>query len=148
MARGGDDVQGGTGPRGNGRGKPSPHTGFIKELRQEKPNAKPLNPKDALSGTDISAAYPFYQQCRPTPAMLRSRRLIDILSRPTKEIEGLSLKPRIKDGEVMDTAFLASMALLGVCIAADIAFGRTTGGERLDGLKTEYFEIANRTPPL
>jgi hypothetical protein len=45
---------------------------------------------------------------------------------------------------VTDTAFLAAMALLGVCTSADIAFDGTTGGERLDGLVAEYHEIAAR----
>ena len=47
----------------------------------------------------------------------------------------------------MDTTFLASMALLGGCIAANNAFGGTTGGERLDGLVAEYRAIAARTHP-
>ena len=34
-----------------------------------------------------------------------------------------------------------------VCIAANDAFGRTTGGERLEGLVAEYDELAARSLP-
>jgi len=61
--------------------------------------------------------------------------------------EGLLLKPRIKDGEAMDTAFLASMALLGGCIAANDALGGTAGGKRLEGLVAEYDKLAARSLP-
>jgi hypothetical protein len=37
------------------------------------------------------------------------------------------------------------MALLVGCIAANDALGRTTGGERLEGLVAEYNEIVGRT---
>jgi hypothetical protein len=122
---------------------------FIKGLRQGSPNAKPLNPKDAISGTDVSAAYVFYQQlsfdaCHPSLTALLDRHVIATAENAVAE---LSFRPRIKDWEVMDTAFLAAMALLGVCISANTAFGGTTGGERLDGLVAEYHEIAARTLP-
>ena len=121
---------------------------FIKELRKESPNAKPLKPKDAISGTDVGAAYVFYQQLsfdagHPSVTAL-NRHIVEAAG---NAVEGLSFKPRIKDGEVMDTAFLTAMALLGVCISANITFGRTTGGERLEGLVAEYHEIAARTLP-
>jgi hypothetical protein len=121
---------------------------FIKGLRQESPNAKPLKPKDAISGTDVSAAYVFYQQLSfdaGHPSLTALNR--HVVETTENKIAGLSLKPRIKDGEVMDTAFLASMALLGGCIAANNAFGGTTGGERLEGLVADYQEIAARTHP-
>ena len=65
----------------------------------------------------------------------------------TEEIVGLSLKPRIKDGEVIDTAFLAAMALLTCCMVANETFGRTTGGERLEELVAEYHELVAQTHP-
>ena len=121
--------------------------GVHQRSRQESPNAKPLKPKDAISGTEISAAYVFYQQLsfdagHPSITALKRH----VVESRGKRV-GLSLKPQIKDGEVMDTAFLAAMALLGVCIAANDAFGGTTGGERLEGLVAEYNEIAARPPP-
>jgi Family of unknown function (DUF5677) len=121
---------------------------FIKELRQENPNAKALNPKNAISGTDIRAAYPFYQQLSSDAAHPSVKALNrHIVETAKNEIVGLSLKSQIKDGEVMDTAFLTAMALLGVCIWANIAFDGTTGGERLDGLIAEYREIEARPLP-
>jgi hypothetical protein len=39
------------------------------------------------------------------------------------------------------------MAMLTCCIAANEAFGRTTGGERLEELVAEYNEIATQTHP-
>jgi hypothetical protein len=120
---------------------------FIKELRKESPNEKPLKPKDATSGTDVGA-YVHYQQLsfdagHPSVTAL-NRHIVEAAG---NAVEGLSFKPRIKDGEVMDTAFLTAMALLGVCISANIAFGGTTGGERLEELVAEYHEIAARTLP-
>jgi hypothetical protein len=47
----------------------------------------------------------------------------------------------------MDTAYLASLALLIVCIAANDALGKTTGGAQLDQLVAEYNDIAARTLP-
>ena len=121
---------------------------FIKELHQESPNATPLKPKDAISGTDVGAAYLYYQQLsfdagHPSVTAL-NRHIVEAAG---NAVEGLSFKPRIKDGEVMDTAFLTATALLGVCNRANITFGGTTGGERLEGLVAEYHEIAARTHP-
>ena len=112
---------------------------------QKSPNAKPLTPRAAISGSEIRDAYVFYKQLsfdagHPSITALK-RHFIESTGN-----EGLSLKPQIKDGEVMDTAFLASMALLGGCIAAN-AFGGTTGGEGLEGLVAEYNEIAARPLP-
>jgi hypothetical protein len=119
---------------------------FVKELRRENPNAKPISPKEAISGTDIGGAYAFYQLLssdagHPSLTALH-RHIVEVAG---NVIEGLSLKPRIKEGEIMDTAFLTSMALLGACVAANTAFGETRGGERLDALKAEYLELAART---
>jgi hypothetical protein len=108
------------------------------------PSAKPLNLRAAISGTEIRDAYVFYKQLSfdaGHPSITALKRHFG----ESAETGGLSLKPRIKDGEVMDTAFLASMALLGSCIAVNDAFGRTTGGEHLDGLVAEYQEIVART---
>jgi hypothetical protein len=121
---------------------------FIKELRQENPNAKALNPKNAISGTDIGAAYPFYQRLSSDAAHPSVKALNrHIVETAKNEIVGLSLKPQIEDGEVIDTALLAAMALLTCCRVANETFGRTTGGERLEGLVAEYNEIAARTHP-
>jgi Family of unknown function (DUF5677) len=57
------------------------------------------------------------------------------------------IKPRIKDGKVMDTVYLAAMALLGVCISANTTLGGTSGGEPLARLFAEYHEIAAQTLP-
>lgn len=121
---------------------------FIKGLRHESPNAKPLKPKDAISGTDVSAAYAYYQELsfdagHPSITALNRH----VVETTENEIVGLSLRPRIKDGEAMDTAFLTAVALLGVCISANKAFDGTTGGKRLEGLVAKYHEIAARTFP-
>ena len=113
---------------------------------QKSPNAKPLTPRAAISGSEIRDAYVFYKQLsfdagHPSITALK-RHFIESTGN-----EGLSLKPQIKDGEVMDTAFLASMALLGGCIAANNAFGGTTVGERLEELVAEYHKITARTLP-
>ena len=121
---------------------------FIKGLRQESSNAKPLKPKDAISGTDVSAAYAYYQELSfdaGHPSITALNRYV--VETTENEIVGLSLRPRIKDGEAMDTAFLAAVALLGVCISANKAFDGTTGGKRLEELVAEYYEIATRTFP-
>ena len=107
---------------------------FVKELRQESPNARRLKPKDAISGTDVGGAYAFYQQLSSDAGHPSVTALNRHAVETENEIVGLSLKPQIKDGEVMDTVFLAAMALLGVCISADNAFDRTTGGKRLEEL--------------
>jgi hypothetical protein len=117
---------------------------IVKQVRQESPNAAPLKPQKVISSTDISSASVLYQKlssdaAHPSLTALK-RHLVQ-----SAGTEGLLLKPRIKDGEVMDTVFLASMALLGGCIAANDAFGQTTGGERLEGLVAEYHEIVART---
>ena len=57
------------------------------------------------------------------------------------------LKPQLKDGEAMDTAYLASVALLWSCIVANEALGGTPGGEQLEELVAEYREILARTHP-
>jgi hypothetical protein len=119
---------------------------IVKQVRQESPIAAPLKPQKVISGTDISSASVLYQKLSSDAAhpSLTALKRHFVQNAGT---EGLLLKPRIKDGEVMDTAFLASMALLGGCIAANDAFGRTAGGERLEGLVAEYHEIVARTLP-
>jgi hypothetical protein len=111
--------------------------------RQKNPKAKKLlSPKGAISGTDIKDAYVFYKQL----SFDAGHPSITALNRHcVKSAKTLSLKPRLKDQEATDTAFLASMALLGGCIAADNAFDGTAGGERLERLVAEYHEIAART---
>ena len=47
----------------------------------------------------------------------------------------------------MDTAYLASVALLWSCIVANEALGGTPGGEQLEELVAEYREILARTHP-
>jgi Family of unknown function (DUF5677) len=119
---------------------------IVKQVRQESPNAAPLKPQKVISGTDISSASVLYQKLSSDAAhpSLTALKRHFVQSAGT---EGLLLKPRIKDGEVMDTAFLASMALLGGCIAANDALGGTAGGERLEGLVAEYNETVARTLP-
>jgi hypothetical protein len=119
---------------------------IVKQVRQESPNAAPLKPQKVISGTDISSASVLYQKLSSDAAhpSLTALKRHFVQSAGT---EGLLLKPRIKDGEVMDTAFLASMALLGGCIAANDALGGTAGGERLEGLVAEYDKLAARSLP-
>lgn len=109
---------------------------------QKSPSAKPLNLKAAISLTDMRSAYVFYKQL----SFDAGHPSITALKRHLDESAGLSLKPRIKDGEVKDTAVLASMALLGGCTAANEAFGRTIGGQCLDGLVVEYHEFVRTHP--
>jgi hypothetical protein len=108
---------------------------------------RPLTLKATISGTEIRDAYVFYKQLsfdagHPSITALK-RHFVE-----SDGNEGFSLEPQLKDDEAMDTAFLASMALLGGCIAANDAFGRTAGGEQLEGLVAEYHEIAARTHPV
>ena len=101
---------------------------IVKRVRQESPNATPLKPQKVISGTDISSASVIYQKLSSDAA----HPSITALKRHFVESTGtgcFSLKRQVKDGEVMDTAVLASMALLICCIAANDTFGRTTGGE-------------------
>jgi Family of unknown function (DUF5677) len=80
---------------------------FVKGLRQESPTAKPLKPKGAISGTDVSAAYAFYQQLSfdaVHPSLTALNR--HVVATAGNAVAGLSLKPRIEAAEVMDTAYL------------------------------------------
>jgi hypothetical protein len=111
---------------------------------QNSPDAKPLTPRGAISGAEIRDIYVFYKQLsfdagHPSITALKRHYV--------KSAEEFSLTPRLMDGEEEGTAGLASLALLIVCIAANDAFGRTTGGEQLDELVAEYNEIVARTPP-
>ena len=121
---------------------------FIKGLRQEARTRSRSSQKTPSPGPDVSAAYAYYQElvvrCRPS---FDHSAQSDVVETTENEIVGLSLRPRIKDGEAMDTAFLAAVALLGVCISANKAFDGTTGGKRLEELVAEYYEIATRTFP-
>jgi hypothetical protein len=113
----------------------------IKRSNKKNPNATPLKAQGVISGTDISYASIFYQQLSSDSA----HPSVTALNRHFNEdAGGLSIKPRIKDGEMMNTAFLASKALLYACISANTAFGKTTAGERLDGLVAEHNEIEAR----
>jgi hypothetical protein len=117
---------------------------IAEELLLKSRGEKHLSPKSAISGTEIERAYIYYKQLSVDAA----HPSITALNRHLVETEGnevLRLKPRIKDGEAMNTAFLASMALLGGCIAANTAFGGRGEGGRLEGLIAEYHEIAART---
>jgi hypothetical protein len=110
---------------------------------QDSPKATPLKPQKVISDTEISSGSVIYQMlssdaAHPSITALRRHRVESTGTR------GISLKPPIKAGEAMETAVLASIALLIVCPAANDAFGRTTGGERLDGLVAEYDELAAR----
>jgi hypothetical protein len=140
------DAQRATVPRGLGWGRPVSHTAGRKAGAPRKPNASPLKPQNVISGTDLSSASVIYQKLSSDAAhpsiTAFKQHFVDIAG-----TRGLSLKPRIKDGEVMNTAFLASMALLGGCIAANNAFGGTTVGERLEELVAEYHKITARTLP-
>ena len=105
---------------------------IVKRARARNPNAKPLKPQDVISDTDIRAASVFYQKLSSDAA----HPSITALSRHLVESEGnevLCLKPRIKDGEVLDTAYFASLALLLACIAANDALGKTIGGSGSTG---------------
>jgi hypothetical protein len=119
---------------------------------QKNPKAKkkkPLGPKGAISGTDFEVVYAvslkhylFYKQL----SFDAGHPSITALKRHcVQSAKALSLKPRLRDEEAINTAFLASMALLGGCIAANTAFGGRGEGERLEGLIAEYHEIAART---
>jgi hypothetical protein len=117
---------------------------------QKNPKAKkPFGPKSAISGTDFEVAYGvsykhyvFYKQL----SFDAGHPSITALKRHcVQSAKTLSLKPQLRDEEAINTAFLASMALLGGCIAANTAFGGTAGGERLEGAMAEYFEIGART---
>jgi hypothetical protein len=117
---------------------------IVKQWPQKNPNAAPLKPQKVISDTEISSASVIYQLLSSDaahPSITALRRHV-VESTGTK---GFSLKPRIKAGEAMQTAVLASLALHIVCIAANDAFGRTTGGERLERLIAEYDELAART---
>lgn len=119
---------------------------IINQSLQQSPKAKPLNPGEVISGGEIKDAYVFYKQLsfdasHPSITALK-RHFIESAANP-----GFSLTPRLKDGEAADTVFLVSMAMLTCCIAANEAFGRTTGGERLEELVAEYNEIATQTHP-
>jgi hypothetical protein len=106
---------------------------IVKQTRHQSPNAAPLKPQNVISGTDISSASVLYQQLSSDavhPSITALKRHF-VESAGTR---GFSLKPRIKDGEEMDTAFLASMALLIGCIAANDALGRTTGANNSTNL--------------
>jgi hypothetical protein len=109
---------------------------------RENPGAKRLTLNTVLSNTDIKEAYVYYKQLSfdaGHPSITAPKRHF------VESVGIVSLKPPIEDGEGMNTAFYASMALLGGCIAANEAFGRTVGGDRLEGLVAEFKRIAART---
>jgi hypothetical protein len=116
---------------------------ILKQWRQKSPNAAPLKPQKVISDTEISSTSVIYQ-------MLSSDAVHPSITALRRHLVGtswLSLKPQIKGEEMMKTAFLASTALLIVCIAANDAFGRTTVGQRLEGLVAEYNEFGARPLP-
>jgi hypothetical protein len=118
----------------------------LNDLRKEGTKPKPLKPQKVISGDDISAGVVFYQLLSPDAA----HPSITALKRhfvESGENGGFSLEPQLKDGETTDTAYLASLAMLWGCIAANDALGKTTGGEQLEELVAEYNEIAARTHP-
>ena len=72
---------------------------FIKGLRQESSNAKPLKPKDAISGTDVSAAYAYYQELSfdaGHPSITALNRYV--VETTENEIVGLSLGLGLRTG--------------------------------------------------
>ena len=103
----------------------------LNELRKEGSKPKPLKPQKIISGDDVSAGVVFYQLLSSDAA----HPSITALKRHFVESGGnggFSLEPQLKNGETTDTAYLASLAMLWCCIAANDALGKTTGGEQLD----------------
>jgi hypothetical protein len=114
--------------------------GYLRALRDERPNGTTsLNPKAIVESTDISAAYVFYQHLSADAAHPSLKALNrHVVTTQQEEIRAISLKPPMRIGEVRETALIATMALLGVCVAANQILGATTGGESLPALVKEY----------
>lgn len=117
---------------------------ILNDLRKTGQKPRPLKPQTVISGDEISAAVVFYQLL----SLDAAHPSITALKRHFVATNGrFSQDPQLKDDEVMNTAYLASLALLWGCIAANDAVGKTPGGEQLEELHAEYNEIAARTHP-
>jgi hypothetical protein len=107
--------------------------------RQQNPKLKGLTPSNVATRGGMQAAYAFYKQLssdagHPSITALK-RHFVESAGNG-----GFFVEPQIKDGEAMNTAYLAAVALLWSCVAANEARGVTTEGE-LEKLVAEYREL-------
>jgi hypothetical protein len=61
------------------------------------------------------------------------------------EIAGINVDPVVKDAEIAETLEYLCMAATGVCVGVNQMLGGTDGGKALDGIRTRYTDLSNRT---
>jgi hypothetical protein len=126
------------------------HQSRVEEIaarsRQQNPKAKALNASSVASRGEMKGAYAIYKQLSSDAG----HPSITVLKRHFVESAGtgrFSPEPQLKDGEAMDTAYLASVAMLWCCVAAYHALGGTAEGERLEGLVAKHREVTAQIRP-
>ena len=115
--------------------------------RQQYPKVKGLTPAGIASRGGMKEAYAVYKQLSSDAG----HPSITALKRHFVGSEGnggFFLAPQPRDGEATNTAYFAAVAMLWSCAAANDAFGRTTGDERLEGLVAQYRELLAQTPVI
>jgi hypothetical protein len=112
---------------------------IVARSRQQNPKLKGLTPGNVASRGGMEAAYAIYKQLssdagHPSITALKRHFVASAGN------GGFFVEPQLKDGEAMNTAYLAAVALLWSCVAANDARGVTTEGE-LEKLVAEYREL-------
>lgn len=114
---------------------------LLRALKDHRPNAKLLNPKETVSESVIKPAYLFYSQLSADaahPSIFALRRHLIRFVENGEQVWGLDIHPTERGSEVADTVNVACNAVLGTCVGVNQILEGTTANELLHQLFTEY----------
>ena len=119
----------------------------LRQIKEQRPNARLLKVQDAASDSEIRRAYLLFMQlsadaAHPTIRALK-RHLVQTVENGERVL-GLDIHPVERGAEVADTVNTACNAVLGVCVAVNQILGGTAANELLNKLFAEY-EAMNGT---
>jgi hypothetical protein len=113
----------------------------IQQIKDRRPKAKLLNPKEALKDSVMKKAYLFYSQLSGDaahPSITALKRHLLRLHEDDDLLLGLDIQPTERGMEVADTVNIACNAVLATCVGVNQILGGTTVSEFLKQLFEEY----------
>jgi Family of unknown function (DUF5677) len=113
----------------------------LRALKKRRPNAKLLNPKEAIKDSAIKSAYLLYSQLSADaahPTIVALKRHLVQFEENGEQVWGLDIRPIERGTEVADTVNIACNAVLGVCVVLNQILGGTAANALLNELWTEY----------
>lgn len=117
----------------------------LRALKDRRPNAKLLNPKETASDSVIKPAYLFYSQLSADaahPSIFALKRHLIRFAENGEQVWGLDIQPTERGSEVAETVNIACNAVLGTCVGVNQILEGTTASTLLHQLFTEYGTMA------